>query len=99
MTPSSVPSPASLIGVATSRGGRRRGVSRRVSVTRRELAVLAVRAANLAARFGAQPRKLRAQRRGLRLIARSDRRVLDPIWTTAYVTCNHWDRSLTMAER
>jgi len=48
-------------------------------VTRRELGL---RTANLAAGFGTQPRKLRAERRGLRLIARSDRRVLDPIWTT-----------------
>lgn len=58
-------------------------------VTRRELAQLTAGAAGFAAGFEAQPKKSRAEERTLRLIARSDLRVLDPIWTTAYVTRNH----------
>jgi len=39
--------------------------------------------------FVAKLRKSRAEQRALRLIARSDLGVRDPIWTTAYVTRNH----------
>jgi len=58
-------------------------------MTRRELAAFATGAAGLAAGLGANVGKSRVEQRSLRLIARSDLRVLDRVWTTAYVTRNH----------
>jgi peptide/nickel transport system substrate-binding protein len=56
-------------------------------MTRREFA-LAVGAAGFAGLdFSARPQA--AETKTLRFIAQSDLRVLDPIWTTAYVTRNH----------
>src|SRR5207302_3026620 len=55
--------------------------------TRREFA-MAVSAASLASLgFGARARG--ADAKNLRFIMRNDLRVLDPMWTTAYVTRNH----------
>ena len=56
-------------------------------LTRREFGIAAGAAALIAHGFKAQ-----AQGSGsktLRFIAQSDLRVLDPIWTTAYITRNH----------
>src|SRR5216684_1571408 len=55
-------------------------------ITRREFAVLG--AAGLAS-LGFNGRALGADNKTLRFIVRTDLRVLDPIWTTAYVTRNH----------
>jgi peptide/nickel transport system substrate-binding protein len=55
-------------------------------MTRREFAV-AAGAATVA--FGAKARARGADAKTLRFIAQSDLRVLDPIWTTAYITRNH----------
>jgi hypothetical protein len=57
-------------------------VIRGFGLTRRELAPLTAGAAGLAAALGAWSSKSRAEQRALRLIARSDLRLLDPIWTT-----------------
>jgi len=59
------------------------------NVRRRDFAAFAAGAAGLAAGFVEKLCKSRAEQRALRLIARSDLGVLDPIWTTAYVTRNH----------
>jgi peptide/nickel transport system substrate-binding protein len=56
-------------------------------MTRREFAA-AAGAASLAG-FGLSARAKAAETKTLRFIAQSDLRVLDPIWTTAYVTRNH----------
>ena len=56
-------------------------------MTRREFA-MAASAAGLAA-FGFGGRALGGEPKTLRLIMRNDLRVLDPMWTTAYVTRNH----------
>lgn len=56
-------------------------------MTRREFAV-AAGAATLAA-TGVKARAATGDTRVLRFIPQSDLRVLDPIWTTAYVTRNH----------
>lgn len=58
-----------------------RGGSHRIS--RREFAIAGAAASLVAARARAD------QTRTLRFIARSDLRILDPIWTTAYVSRNH----------
>src|SRR5271154_6303145 len=55
-------------------------------LTRRAFAITAA-AASLAAGLGARAEDNKI--RTLRLVARSDLRVLDPIWTTAYVSRNH----------
>src|SRR6202011_3903697 len=55
-------------------------------MTRREFA-MAASAASLALGFGARARA--ADAKTLRFIMRNDLRVLDPMWTTAYVTRNH----------
>src|ERR1700730_14310548 len=55
-------------------------------MTRRELAMSAS-AASLALGFGARAQA--ADAKTLRFIMRNDLRVLDPMWTTAYVTRNH----------
>jgi len=55
-------------------------------ITRREFAALG--AAGLAS-LGFNGRALGADNKTLRFIVRTDLRVLDPIWTTAYVTRNH----------
>src|ERR1700724_4324816 len=56
-------------------------------MTRREFSATAG-AASLAA-FGFGARAKAADTKTLRFIAQSDLRVLDPIWTTAYITRNH----------
>ena len=56
-------------------------------MTRREFAA-AAGAASLAG-FGFAARPKAADTKTLRFIAQSDLRVLDPIWTTAYITRNH----------
>src|SRR6266852_795909 len=56
-------------------------------MTRREFGITAG-AAGLAG-FGLNARAKAADTKTLRFIAQSDLRVLDPIWTTAYVTRNH----------
>ena len=56
-------------------------------ITRRELGVAA--GAAVLAGYGF-PRQARpADTKTLRFIAQADLRVLDPIWTTAYITRNH----------
>src|SRR6266481_6121130 len=55
-------------------------------MTRREFA-MAASAASVALGFGARARA--ADAKTLRFIMRDDLRVLDPMWTTAYVTRNH----------
>ena len=56
-------------------------------MTRREFAI-AAGAAGLAS-FGSSARAKAADANTLRFIAQADLRVLDPIWTTAYITHNH----------
>jgi peptide/nickel transport system substrate-binding protein len=56
-------------------------------MTRREFAA-AAGAAGLAG-FGLSTRTKAADTMTLRFVAGSDLRVLDPIWTTAYITRNH----------
>ncbi len=56
-------------------------------MTRRDFAT-AAGAASLAA-FGFGGRAKAADAKTLRFIAQSDLRVLDPVWTTAYITRNH----------
>ena len=55
-------------------------------MTRREFA-MAASAASLALGFGTRAQA--ADAKTLRFIMRNDLRVLDPMWTTAYVTRNH----------
>src|SRR6516165_7570478 len=57
------------------------------SITRREF-VMATSAAGVAA-FGLPPQTQADDAKTLRFIMRNDLRVLDPMWTTAYVTRNH----------
>src|SRR6266403_985365 len=54
-------------------------------MTRREFAVTAGAATLAGYGIGARG----AETKTLRFIAQSDLRVLDPIWTTAYITRNH----------
>ena len=56
-------------------------------MTRREFA-LAAGAAGVAG-FALGARAAVADTKTLRFVAQSDLRVLDPIWTTAYITRNH----------
>jgi peptide/nickel transport system substrate-binding protein len=56
-------------------------------LTRREFGTTAAAAAFTA--YGVKARAQAAGAKTLRFIAQSDLRVLDPIWTTAYVTRNH----------
>src|SRR5712675_3645800 len=56
-------------------------------MTRREFAA-AAGAAGLAG-FGLSARTKAADTKTLRFVAGSDLRVLDPVWTTAYITRNH----------
>ena len=56
-------------------------------MTRREFAI-ATGAASLAG-FGLSARAIAADAKTLRFVAQADLRVLDPIWTTAYITRNH----------
>jgi peptide/nickel transport system substrate-binding protein len=56
-------------------------------MTRREFAI-ATGAASLAG-FGLSARAIAADAKTLRFVAQADLRVLDPIWTTAYLTRNH----------
>lgn len=58
-------------------------------LTRRTFAKAAASAAALAALTPRMPAFAAADGKTLRFIAQSDLRVLDPIWTTAYVTRNH----------
>src|SRR5712671_2403947 len=55
--------------------------------TRREFGITAGAATLLASRFTAKAQS--AGTKTLRFIAQSDLRVLDPVWTTAYITRNH----------
>lgn len=55
-------------------------------VTRRQFAI-AAGAATLA--FGSKAQAEATSGKTLRFIAQADLRVLDPIWTTAYITRNH----------
>ena len=57
-------------------------------MTRRDFAAGAGAAAVAVAGFGRRPLAA-ADTKTLRFIAQSDLRVLDPIWTTAYITRNH----------
>jgi peptide/nickel transport system substrate-binding protein len=59
-----------------------------MQLTRRAFAQAAASAALLAAAPGARAQSP-ANAKTLRFIAQSDLRVLDPIWTTAYITRNH----------
>src|SRR3989441_7111039 len=65
----------------------RRGLGMASGMTRREFAA-AAGAASLVG-FGLGGRAEAADTKTLRFIAQSDLRVLDPIWTTAYITRNH----------
>jgi peptide/nickel transport system substrate-binding protein len=56
-------------------------------MTRREFGLAAGAAGLAGLDFSARPKA--AETKTLRFIAQSDLRVLDPIWTTAYVTRNH----------
>ena len=56
-------------------------------MTRRDFAIAAA-AAGFAG-FGLSAHAKAADIKTLRFIAQSDLRVLDPIWTTAYITRNH----------
>ena len=56
-------------------------------MTRREFAMAASAASLASLGFGARARG--ADAKTLRFIMRNDLRVLDPMWTTAYVTRNH----------
>ena len=58
-------------------------------MTRREFAAGAGGAAIAISGIGRRARAATADDKTLRFIAQSDLRVLDPIWTTAYVTRNH----------
>ena len=53
--------------------------------TRREFTIAVAAAALVGYGFRATP----AETKTLRLIAQADLRVLDPLWTTAYITRNH----------
>jgi len=57
--------------------------------TRRAFNTAAASAALIAAASGMGRRVLAADPKTLRFIAQSDLRVLDPIWTTAYISRNH----------
>src|SRR5690349_8390562 len=57
--------------------------------SRRDFAKAAAATAGLAAVPWAPVRAASSDKKTLRFIAQSDLRVLDPIWTTAYITRNH----------
>jgi len=57
--------------------------------TRRDFGKTAVAAAIAASVLPTRPRAAASDKKTLRFIAQSDLRVLDPIWTTAYITRNH----------
>src|SRR5580700_3086779 len=57
--------------------------------TRRDFAKAAAGAALAASMVPAAARAASADTKTLRFIAQSDLRVLDPIWTTAYISRNH----------
>ena len=59
------------------------------NLTRRDFARNAAAAAALAAGMPAVAARAATDKKTLRFIAQSDLRVLDPIWTTAYITRNH----------
>src|SRR5467141_5063771 len=65
----------------------RRGLGMANGMTRREFATAAGVASLVG--FGLGGRAKGAESKTLRFIAQSDLRVLDPIWTTAYITRNH----------
>src|ERR1700733_9010513 len=67
-------------------GGKEWGTRR--SFTRRDIAKLAASAALVAA-APRVPAQAATDTKTLRFIAQSDLRVLDPIWTTAYISRNH----------
>jgi len=56
-------------------------------MTRRDFATTAGAASLVPFGFGARARA--AEAKTLRFVAQADLRVLDPIWTTAYITRNH----------
>lgn len=58
-------------------------------LTRREFGRTAAAAAALAGGLPSLPARAADNKKTLRFIAQSDLRVLDPIWTTAYITRNH----------
>jgi peptide/nickel transport system substrate-binding protein len=59
-------------------------------LSRRSLGKAAAAAATLAvSRVWASARAAKPEDKTLRFIAQADLRVLDPIWTTAYITRNH----------
>ncbi|HZT88221.1 MAG TPA: ABC transporter substrate-binding protein [Stellaceae bacterium] len=58
-------------------------------LTRRDFAKTAAGAALAAAALPAAARAAASDTKTLRFIAQADLRVLDPIWTTAYITRNH----------
>jgi peptide/nickel transport system substrate-binding protein len=57
--------------------------------TRRQFAIGATAAALAASSLSSRPRAAEADAKTLRFIPQSDLRVLDPVFTTAYVTRNH----------
>ena len=59
------------------------------TLSRRAFAKTAASAAALAVMAPHIPAFAAADKKTLRFIAQSDLRVLDPIWTTAYITRNH----------
>jgi peptide/nickel transport system substrate-binding protein len=48
-----------------------------------------VRGAAAAMTLGASSVRAQTSRQTLRFVARADLKILDPIWTTAYITLNH----------
>jgi peptide/nickel transport system substrate-binding protein len=58
-------------------------------LTRRDFGIVAAGAALAASVPNAPVRAQASDKKTLRFIAQSDLRVLDPIWTTAYITRNH----------
>ncbi|MBV9966481.1 MAG: ABC transporter substrate-binding protein, partial [Alphaproteobacteria bacterium] len=59
------------------------------SLTRRALGKTAAAAVAVAVAMPRTPARAADDKKVLRFIAQSDLRVLDPIWTTAYITRNH----------
>ena len=57
--------------------------------TRRDFGKTAVAAAIAASVLPTRPRAAASDKKTLRFIAQADLRVLDPIWTTAYISRNH----------
>src|SRR5258708_885578 len=79
---------ASATGPEAGKVRFRRGPRKAHGMTRREFTAAAAGVATLA-RLGLEERAKAAETKTLRFIPQTDVQVLDPIWTTAYVTRNH----------